>query len=102
MRQLVSISMDGPNVNLKLGDLLQKEHAELYGAQGGKLWASHTPQCSEGRLYHVAAGQASFPFPQWVPVMNADIGLGTVSAIRASLIYSLCSIACMDFYCTPI
>ncbi|XP_058628921.1 uncharacterized protein LOC131538802 [Onychostoma macrolepis] len=30
MRQLVSISMDGPNVNLKLGDLLQKEHAELY------------------------------------------------------------------------
>ncbi|XP_029956953.1 uncharacterized protein LOC115395522 isoform X1 [Salarias fasciatus] len=25
--------MDGPNVNLKLGDLLQKEHAELYGAQ---------------------------------------------------------------------
>ncbi|KAF4097691.1 hypothetical protein G5714_021699 [Onychostoma macrolepis] len=33
MRQLVSISMDGPNVNLKLGDLLQKEHAELYGAQ---------------------------------------------------------------------
>ncbi|XP_065125255.2 uncharacterized protein [Paramisgurnus dabryanus] len=33
MRQLISISMDGPNVNLKLGDLLQKEHAELYGAQ---------------------------------------------------------------------
>ena len=33
MGQLVSISMDGPNVNLKLEDLLQKEHAELYGAQ---------------------------------------------------------------------
>ncbi|XP_013861075.1 uncharacterized protein LOC106515698, partial [Austrofundulus limnaeus] len=33
MRRLVSISMDGPNVNLKLGDLLQKEHAELYGTQ---------------------------------------------------------------------
>ncbi|XP_078025774.1 uncharacterized protein LOC144463869 [Epinephelus lanceolatus] len=33
MRQLVSISMDGLNVNLKLRDLLQKDHAELYGAQ---------------------------------------------------------------------
>ncbi len=33
VRQLVSVSMDGPDVNLKLGDLLQKEHAELYGAQ---------------------------------------------------------------------
>ncbi|XP_051950061.1 uncharacterized protein LOC127620838 [Xyrauchen texanus] len=32
MRQLLSISMDGPNVNLKLADLLQTEHAELYGA----------------------------------------------------------------------
>ncbi|KAJ8364756.1 hypothetical protein SKAU_G00135870 [Synaphobranchus kaupii] len=32
MRQLLSISMDGPNVNLKLADLLQMEHAELYGA----------------------------------------------------------------------
>lgn len=31
MRQLISISMDGPNVNLKFADLLQKEHAELYG-----------------------------------------------------------------------
>ncbi|KAK9976616.1 hypothetical protein ABG768_021821, partial [Culter alburnus] len=31
-RQLLSISMDGPNVNLKLADLLQTEHAELYGA----------------------------------------------------------------------
>lgn len=32
MRQLLSISMDGPNVNLKLADLLQTEHVELYGA----------------------------------------------------------------------
>ncbi|CAM4570171.1 unnamed protein product [Leuciscus chuanchicus] len=32
MRQLLSISMDGPNVNLKLAHLLQTEHAELYGA----------------------------------------------------------------------
>lgn len=32
LRQLLSISMDGPNVNLKLADLLQTEHAELYGA----------------------------------------------------------------------
>lgn len=31
MRHLVSISMDGPNVNLKLVDLLQKEQVELYG-----------------------------------------------------------------------
>ncbi|XP_054604741.1 uncharacterized protein [Nothobranchius furzeri] len=32
MRQLLSISMDGPNVNLKLADLLQTEHSELFGA----------------------------------------------------------------------
>ncbi len=32
MRQLMSVSMDGPNVNLKLVDLLQKEHAERYGS----------------------------------------------------------------------
>ena len=31
MRQLLSIGMDGPNVNFKLMDLLQKEHAELHG-----------------------------------------------------------------------
>ncbi|KAK1886444.1 Zinc finger MYM-type protein 1 [Dissostichus eleginoides] len=31
MRQLISVSMDGPNVNFKLVNLLQKEHAELYG-----------------------------------------------------------------------
>ena len=31
MRQLMSISMDGPNVKFKLVELLQKEHAELYG-----------------------------------------------------------------------
>lgn len=31
MRHLVSISMDGPNVNLKMVDLLQKEQVELYG-----------------------------------------------------------------------
>lgn len=31
MRQLLSIGMDGPNVNFKLLDLLQKEHAELHG-----------------------------------------------------------------------
>ena len=32
MRQLVSLGMDGPNVNFKLLDLLQKEHGELYGS----------------------------------------------------------------------
>ena len=31
MRQLLSVGMDGPNVNFKLMDLLQKEHAELHG-----------------------------------------------------------------------
>ncbi|KAK0140003.1 hypothetical protein N1851_023075 [Merluccius polli] len=31
MRQLLSISMDGPNVNLKFLELLQKEQAEQYG-----------------------------------------------------------------------
>ncbi|KAK1902444.1 maturase K [Dissostichus eleginoides] len=31
MRQLMSVSMDGPNVNFKLVNLLQKEQAELYG-----------------------------------------------------------------------
>ncbi|XP_063766097.1 uncharacterized protein LOC134882380 [Eleginops maclovinus] len=31
MRQLLSVGMDGPNVNFKLLDLLQKEHAELHG-----------------------------------------------------------------------
>lgn len=31
LRQLLSVGMDGPNVNFKLVDLLQKEHAELYG-----------------------------------------------------------------------
>ncbi|KAJ4945774.1 hypothetical protein JOQ06_023452 [Pogonophryne albipinna] len=31
MKQLMSVSMDGPNVNFKLVNLLQKEHAELYG-----------------------------------------------------------------------
>nr|XP_033499290.1 uncharacterized protein LOC117267472 [Epinephelus lanceolatus] len=31
MRQLLSVEMDGPNVNFKLMDLLQKEHAELHG-----------------------------------------------------------------------
>ncbi|XP_077103051.1 uncharacterized protein LOC143753997 [Siphateles boraxobius] len=31
MRWLLSLGMDGPNVNFKLLDLLQKEHTELYG-----------------------------------------------------------------------
>lgn len=31
MRQLLSVGMNGPNVNFKLLDLLQKEHAELHG-----------------------------------------------------------------------
>ncbi|KAK1896686.1 Zinc finger protein 862 [Dissostichus eleginoides] len=31
LRSLVSISMDGPNVNWKFCELLQREHAELYG-----------------------------------------------------------------------
>nr|XP_043905538.1 uncharacterized protein LOC122784359 [Solea senegalensis] len=31
MRELLSIGMDGPNVNFRLLDFLQKEHAELYG-----------------------------------------------------------------------
>ncbi|KAK0131540.1 hypothetical protein N1851_033715 [Merluccius polli] len=31
MTQLLSVGMDGPNVNFKLLDLLQKAHAELYG-----------------------------------------------------------------------
>lgn len=31
MRQLLSVGIDGPNVNFKLMDLLQKEHAELHG-----------------------------------------------------------------------
>ena len=31
MKQLLSVGMDGPNVNFKLLDLLQKEHAELHG-----------------------------------------------------------------------
>lgn len=31
MRWLLSVGMDGPNVNFKLLDLLQKEHTELYG-----------------------------------------------------------------------
>lgn len=32
MRQLLSLSMDGLNVIRKFADLLQTEHAELYGA----------------------------------------------------------------------
>lgn len=35
MRELLSIGMDGPNVNFKFMELLQAEHAELYG--GGKI-----------------------------------------------------------------
>ncbi|KAL7837213.1 hypothetical protein SRHO_G00269240 [Serrasalmus rhombeus] len=31
MRQLLSVGMDGPNVNFKFLDLIQKEHAELHG-----------------------------------------------------------------------
>lgn len=31
MRELLSVGMDDPNVNFKLVDLLQKEHAEPYG-----------------------------------------------------------------------
>ena len=31
MRELLSVGMDGPNVNFKMVDLLQKKHAELYG-----------------------------------------------------------------------
>ena len=31
LRNMVSISMDGPNVNWKFFELLQQEHAEQYG-----------------------------------------------------------------------
>ncbi|KAJ8366422.1 hypothetical protein AAFF_G00355760 [Aldrovandia affinis] len=33
LRSLVSVSMDGPNVNWKFLDLLQEEHAQLYGGK---------------------------------------------------------------------
>ncbi|XP_041668457.1 uncharacterized protein LOC121526132 isoform X5 [Cheilinus undulatus] len=33
LRNMVSISMDGPNVNWKFFELLQQEHAEQYGVQ---------------------------------------------------------------------
>jgi hypothetical protein len=33
LRNLVSISMDGPNVNWKLFDLFQKDQAEQYGGE---------------------------------------------------------------------
>lgn len=33
----------------------------------------------------------------WVPVMNADIGLGAESAIKVILIYCLCRNECMNF-----
>lgn len=35
MRELLSVGMDGPNVNFKFMELLQAEHAELYG--GSKI-----------------------------------------------------------------
>lgn len=82
LRNLISVSMDGPNVNWKFFELLQQEHAEAYGGSqlivvgsyglhtlhnafkgGFSMWqldkvlqALHSvPQypCKEGRLHHV-------------------------------------------------
>lgn len=72
MRQLVSVSMDGPNVNLKLGDLLQKEHAELYGAQLVKVGS-----CGLHTLHNaVKAG-----FTSW----TSSFGLSTSSSTMFQL-----------------
>ena len=42
LRDLVSISMDGPNVNWKLFDLFQKDQAEQYGGEdyNASVWVS--------------------------------------------------------------
>ncbi|KAI4799558.1 hypothetical protein KUCAC02_016839 [Chaenocephalus aceratus] len=71
-RQLMSVSTDGPNVNFKLVNLLQKEHAELDGGAQLVLVGScglHTlHKRSTGRFYDVAARKApesnALPLPQ--------------------------------------
>ena len=64
MRQLLSISMDGPNVNLKFADLLQTEHAELYGAH-----LVNVGSCGLHTLHN--AGKAGFTMWQMDMLLRA-------------------------------
>ncbi|KAI4804159.1 hypothetical protein KUCAC02_025796 [Chaenocephalus aceratus] len=106
MRQLMSVSMDGPNVNFKLVNLLQKEHAELYGASYDTIAAAQGDPLILAKLQFFFAISRTFspflltfqtdepvmPFlakdlaellKNWVSPMNADKGLGVESVIKA-------------------
>lgn len=59
MRHVLSVGMDGPNMNFKFLDVLQQEHGEQYRdvqlvVVGSKLWPAHPPQFSPGRFFSVA------------------------------------------------
>lgn len=45
LRDLVSISMDGPSVNWKLFDLFQKDHAEQYGGEQFRMLLLFVGEC---------------------------------------------------------
>ncbi len=59
LRRLVSISMDGPNVNFKCFELFQQEHAERYG--GSQLVA--VGSCGLHKLHN--AVKVAFPYGKW-------------------------------------
>ncbi len=67
LRRLVSISMDGPNVNFKCFELFQQEHAERYGG-------SQLIQKKHASTYIFAKLKNIYRYTNWIYIaeMNAS------------------------------